>query len=363
MTEYTGNVEVGGPADVRELPELTITKLAVGPMDNNGYLLRCRPTGEPVLVDAANDAPTAARADRRRRGCARVVTTHRHGDHWQALGRGRRPTGATHGARPRRRRRASPVPDRRTRRGRRRVAVGDVRARGDPPARSHAGLDGPAVPTTRRRPHLFTGDSLFPGGVGNTSRDSERFTLADRRRRGGSSTGCPTRPGSIRATATTPRSAPSARPAGVARPRLVAVEDPRQKTSPCRSTMGIVRVEVEVAAVSRGQRRQRLRVVLAAGLAELTEQLLDAAGRDDLQQPQRLVAGVPERVPLPARLEERSPGAGDDLLAAQERAEPAVEDVAVLVLRLWRCIGAASARGANGARRARTGRRCPRRRS
>ena len=38
---YTGNVSVGGPADTRELPGLTITKVAVGPMDNNAYLLRC----------------------------------------------------------------------------------------------------------------------------------------------------------------------------------------------------------------------------------------------------------------------------------------------------------------------------------
>ena len=27
---YTGNVKVGGPPDVRELPDLTISKLAVG---------------------------------------------------------------------------------------------------------------------------------------------------------------------------------------------------------------------------------------------------------------------------------------------------------------------------------------------
>ncbi|MDT4959408.1 MAG: hypothetical protein QOD31_3207, partial [Pseudonocardiales bacterium] len=32
---YTGEVEVGGPMDVRRLPGLTIAKLAVGPMSNN----------------------------------------------------------------------------------------------------------------------------------------------------------------------------------------------------------------------------------------------------------------------------------------------------------------------------------------
>ena len=38
---YTGDVTVGGAPDTRELPGLTVTKVAVGPMDNNAYLLRC----------------------------------------------------------------------------------------------------------------------------------------------------------------------------------------------------------------------------------------------------------------------------------------------------------------------------------
>ena len=87
---YTGDVQVGGPADERELPGLTITKLAVGPMDNNAYLLRCRETGEALLVDAANeagrllelvgDAPLAT-----------VVTTHQHAGPLAGAGRGGRP--------------------------------------------------------------------------------------------------------------------------------------------------------------------------------------------------------------------------------------------------------------------------------
>ena len=52
----TGDVTPGGPPAVRELPELTITKLSVGPMDNNAYLLRCVADGRQVLIDAANDA-------------------------------------------------------------------------------------------------------------------------------------------------------------------------------------------------------------------------------------------------------------------------------------------------------------------
>src|SRR5919107_1167346 len=81
---YTGDVEVGGPADTRELPGLTITKLAVSEMANNAYLLRSTATGEALLVDAAADAPALLAmigdADLRT-----VVTTHGHWDHHRAL--------------------------------------------------------------------------------------------------------------------------------------------------------------------------------------------------------------------------------------------------------------------------------------
>ena len=81
---YTGAVKVGGPPQVHELTDLMITKVAVGPMDNNAYLLRCRATGEQLLIDAANDADTLIELVGQD-GLASVVTTHRHGDHWQAL--------------------------------------------------------------------------------------------------------------------------------------------------------------------------------------------------------------------------------------------------------------------------------------
>ena len=42
--------------DVRRLPGLTIAKLAVGPMNNNAYLLRCTASDEGLLIDAANEA-------------------------------------------------------------------------------------------------------------------------------------------------------------------------------------------------------------------------------------------------------------------------------------------------------------------
>src|SRR5258708_37827194 len=81
---YTGNVRVGGPAQTKELPGLTITKVAVGPMDNNAYLLRCTNTGELLLIDAANEPQTLLNLIGGQR-LATILTTHLHGDHWQAL--------------------------------------------------------------------------------------------------------------------------------------------------------------------------------------------------------------------------------------------------------------------------------------
>src|SRR5438445_3686246 len=83
---YHGEVYVGGPVDVRELPALTIAKLAVGPMSNNAYLLRDRATGEALLIDAANEADHLEQLVRLNGEPAKtIVTTHQHPDHWQAL--------------------------------------------------------------------------------------------------------------------------------------------------------------------------------------------------------------------------------------------------------------------------------------
>ncbi|MFD7401245.1 MBL fold metallo-hydrolase [Streptomyces sp. NPDC059866] len=170
---YSGQVTVGGPADVHELKDLMITKIAVGPMDNNAYLLRCRATDEQVLIDAANDAHTllGTIGDD---GIASVVTTHRHGDHWQALAEVVAATGArTYAGRDDAD--GIPVPtdvlvdDGDT------IRVGRVEltARhlvGHTPGSIALVYDDP-----HGHPHVFTGDCLFPGGVGNTHKDSKAF--------------------------------------------------------------------------------------------------------------------------------------------------------------------------------------------
>ncbi|MEV0196798.1 MBL fold metallo-hydrolase [Nonomuraea sp. NPDC050691] len=170
---YTGDVQVGGPADVRELPKLTISKLAVGPYDNNAYLLRCNETGDGVLVDAAAEADRllALIADQ---PLSSIVTTHQHGDHWQALEQVAKVTGAQTIAHPLDAP-ALPVPVGREVEHGDRITVGVVtleviHLRGHTPGSIALLYDGGGTDQ-----HLFTGDCLFPGGVGNTKNDPERF--------------------------------------------------------------------------------------------------------------------------------------------------------------------------------------------
>ena len=96
---YTGEVRVGGPSDTREIDGLTVTKIAVGPMDNNAYLLRCTGTGQGLLIDAANEADRLIEmiGDT---PVGTIVTTHRHFDHWQALPEVQTRTGAVVVAHP-----------------------------------------------------------------------------------------------------------------------------------------------------------------------------------------------------------------------------------------------------------------------
>jgi glyoxylase-like metal-dependent hydrolase (beta-lactamase superfamily II) len=171
---YTGDVEVGGPADVRELPGLTISKLAVSEMANNVYLLRSTATGEGLLVDAAAE-PEAVLALIGDGGVSTVVTTHGHWDHHRALPEVVEATGAVTVAGT-----ADaadlPVPVQRTVEHGDTLTVGDqtlevVHLRGHTPGSIALVWRGPADAGV----HVFTGDSLFPGGVGNTQKDPERF--------------------------------------------------------------------------------------------------------------------------------------------------------------------------------------------
>src|SRR5512142_3093176 len=170
---YTGNVTAGGPADVHEVPGLVITKLSVGPMDNNAYLLRCPVTGETLLIDAAND-PDRLLAELGSRPLVRIVTTHQHRDHWQALPAVVSATGAPVAAHPLDAPEL-PVPVAELVGDGSTVTVGMARLTiihldGHTPGGIAVLYEGDPD-----RPHLFTGDSLFPGGPGNTWGDRDRF--------------------------------------------------------------------------------------------------------------------------------------------------------------------------------------------
>lgn len=171
---YTGRVAVGGPADVRHLPGLTITKVAVGPANNNAYLLRCTATGERLLIDAANEADTLLGliGDE---GLATVVTSHRHADHVQALAAVVAATGAATVAHPDDAP-AIPVPISRLVRDGEEVAVGAVRLRAVHLVGHTPGSIALLYDADPAAPHLFTGDCLFPGGPGATFGDADAFT-------------------------------------------------------------------------------------------------------------------------------------------------------------------------------------------
>jgi glyoxylase-like metal-dependent hydrolase (beta-lactamase superfamily II) len=174
---YHGAVTVGGTPDVRELTDLIISKVAVGPMDNNAYLLRCRKTGEQLLIDAANDASTLLTlvGDG---GLRTVVTTHRHGDHWQALAEVVEHTGAETVAGVEDAGEL-PVAVNRTVAEGERVSVGRCELEvislvGHTPGSIALLYDDP-----EGGPHLFTGDSLFPGGPGKTTNPQDFTSLMD----------------------------------------------------------------------------------------------------------------------------------------------------------------------------------------
>jgi len=61
-----------------------VHRVVVGPVDNNVHVIRCRQTGEAVLVDAANEHELLLDLCRDL-GVRRVVETHGHWDHIQAV--------------------------------------------------------------------------------------------------------------------------------------------------------------------------------------------------------------------------------------------------------------------------------------
>lgn len=167
---------------IHSLRDVTIRSISVSEMNNNVYLLTSKSTGAQLLIDAADDLPAiqqllqdSAADTAATPKLARIATTHQHWDHVRALPELVAVSGATTSAGADDAD-ALPVPVNV------RLGHGDVERfdgfeitavhlRGHTPgsiAFVYQDPDGPA--------HIFSGDSLFPGGVGNTQKDPARFT-------------------------------------------------------------------------------------------------------------------------------------------------------------------------------------------
>ena len=64
--------------------DVEVHKVVVGPYENNVFVVRCRATGEAVLLDAANEHEQLLELCQRL-GVKRVLETHGHWDHIQAV--------------------------------------------------------------------------------------------------------------------------------------------------------------------------------------------------------------------------------------------------------------------------------------
>ena len=174
---YVSDVQPGQAPSRLDLPGLTMWKLSVSDMHNNVYLLKDAATGEALLVDAADDAAAIrellAEAQVEEEALVGVVTTHKHRDHHRALPEIAplaRETMAGELDGP-----ELPVEPSRT------LADGDTVAVGEQTLTAHhvpGHTPGSVVlswsPADGSTPHVWTGDTLFPGGVGATNHSEEQ---------------------------------------------------------------------------------------------------------------------------------------------------------------------------------------------
>lgn len=167
------------------LGEVQLRSAVVGPMATNAYLLTDPRTRHQVLVDPGDEPEQLERLLRLgldRGSLDLVVVTHRHADHIGALAAvvaRTRAAVAAGDADVDEIAAATGVPVRTALRHGDRIEVGAVRLevlglRGHTPGSIALVLDEPMAAEPPRA-HLFTGDSLFPGGVGSTGGDPARF--------------------------------------------------------------------------------------------------------------------------------------------------------------------------------------------
>jgi glyoxylase-like metal-dependent hydrolase (beta-lactamase superfamily II) len=148
---------------------LEIRKFEVGKMGNNCYILVDPASNEAIMIDAAFE-PERIIAETEGLKIQRILTTHGHHDHHDALDPVRSQLGVPGG-----------------------IGEGDAGMLKSPPDFTvkdgetfrFGGHSLRAIHTPGHTPgstcyligkHLFTGDTLFPGGPGNTQKDPQRFS-------------------------------------------------------------------------------------------------------------------------------------------------------------------------------------------
>jgi glyoxylase-like metal-dependent hydrolase (beta-lactamase superfamily II) len=170
--EYTGHVEPDGEFAERQDGPVLIRKVSVEEMDNNVYVIACARTRTALLVD------TAARADRLREVLEgfdplAAVQTHGHWDHVRAWEELAADPGLPVWGHPGDAELFPRALDRELRHEEV-LEVGDLEVIVlHTPGHTDGSLQ--YLVHGEERAHLFTGDSLFPGGPGNTWGDEERF--------------------------------------------------------------------------------------------------------------------------------------------------------------------------------------------
>jgi glyoxylase-like metal-dependent hydrolase (beta-lactamase superfamily II) len=144
-----------------ETTDARIDKITVGPFENNVFILRSKGTGDAVLIDAANEHELLLEVCKAT-GVRRVLTTHGHFDHIQAVTQVR-DAGIDVGI-------AGEdaamlpaydfvIPDDEV------IEVGDLRLRS---VHTPGHTPGSTCFVLEDHPIVFSGDTLFPGGPGTT---------------------------------------------------------------------------------------------------------------------------------------------------------------------------------------------------
>ncbi|MFQ6396670.1 MBL fold metallo-hydrolase [Nocardia sp. KC 131] len=175
---YTGHVSPGSNPQQRDVPGARIVKMSVGGMDNNCYLVQCTATGAALLIDAANepDRIEAVIAQEAPGRVALIVTSHLHADHWMALKDTAAAIGAPTAAHPLDADSLPIRPDRLLDDGDiidiGELAIEAIHLRGHTP-----GSLALALIDDVGGAHLFTADSLFPGGLGRTTNPKDFASL------------------------------------------------------------------------------------------------------------------------------------------------------------------------------------------